>query len=46
MVNGHLVKREIAGIMIFVAIGMVVEVFVTGLPRLNHQDRGWGGCRF
>jgi hypothetical protein len=36
------VRREIAGMLLFVAIGMVVEVFVTGLPRLNHRNSGLG----
>ena len=35
-------RREIAGMLLFVAIGMVVEVFVTGLPRLNHRSSGLG----
>jgi hypothetical protein len=35
-------RREIAGTLLFVAIGMAVEVFVTGLPCLDHRSSGLG----
>jgi hypothetical protein len=40
--RGLRLRGEIAGMLLFVAVGMVVEVFVTGLPRLDRQHSGMG----
>jgi hypothetical protein len=39
MFAGVTLKKEITGALIYAAIGMVVEVFITGLPRLIHGDK-------
>ncbi len=42
MAGKGLLKREVAGAIIYGAIGLSVEIFVTGLPRLLKKDSGRG----
>lgn len=39
MLSQGTLKKELAGALIYGAIGMVVEVFITGLPRLFNNSK-------